>query len=184
MPETADPLLDVTISEYEMPHLLRTFLSLLLISKDGGDPFTIADVVSHVWYSTKWPEYVHSYIRENVGQVLLDIHSLVQSYYEDDENRRTNCYGIQLGTPGYLTLDVVLDWYTWHDLLSYYFHEPVLDEGTSMTRIVDVSSYGEPLDRVFARMSPARAATVIKWRQNGILSPHGDSSASFTVPNP
>ncbi|KAL7935587.1 hypothetical protein V8C35DRAFT_258169 [Trichoderma chlorosporum] len=181
MPRSANPLLDTTLHESEMPHLMRTFLSLILLSKNNLDSYKVADVVLHIWYSAKWPEWVYFYINMHAAHILLGLRQQIEDFYGDDEDKRTVCFGIRLGTPGYFTVDVCLDWYTWGDLLKCCFYTPDLD---SAAREDDVSKYGEPLDRL-SHTKPAPLTTALmKWRREGVLIPYGESSSDYTRANP
>ncbi|KAL7791841.1 hypothetical protein V8C37DRAFT_416589 [Trichoderma ceciliae] len=180
MPRTASPSLEVTISEMEPPHLYRTLLSLLILLKGEDDnPFNIAEMVIHVWYSYKWPDFVRSYIDDKLGDILLDLSKSVKAHYADGKYPGTHSLGVKWGHLEYLRLEVSLDRLHWNEMLRY-AEIPVCNEDTDLIRAIDVSRYGEPLDRAFARMSPSRVAAMLKWRQDGILLPHGDSSSPYT----
>src|SRR5690348_16633379 len=99
MPETANPWLDATIFESEMPHLVRTFLSLLILSLKTIDSLVVAEVVVDVWYSVKWSQWAYSYLERYVGQLLRDSLRKIQVWYEDKQDRLTECYKLSLGTP-------------------------------------------------------------------------------------
>ncbi|KAL7958536.1 hypothetical protein V8C34DRAFT_314006 [Trichoderma compactum] len=157
MPETANPSLDVTLLECEISHLVRTFLSLLVLPLDTVDSFVAAEVVVDVWYSAKWSDWTYSFNEKHVGQKLRDLDEKIQAWYEDKQDKLTSCYKAILGTPGYLTFHVSLDWYVWTDLMDY---------------------------RVFRTFSSSRTAALMKWRLDGIVQPHGESASGYTIPNP
>ncbi|PNP46472.1 hypothetical protein THARTR1_10794 [Trichoderma harzianum] len=183
MPETANPSLDATLFEFEMSHLVRTFLSLLILSLDTVDSLVAAEVVVDVWYSAKWPGWTYDFIEKHVGPMLRGLSEQIQTWYEDKQDKLTMSYTATMGTPGYLTFQVCLDWYTWTDLLDCCLQEPELGS-MATARADDVSRYGEPLDRVFRTMSPSRTAALMKWRLDGIVQPHGESASGYTIPNP
>lgn len=183
MPETANPSLDVTLHECEISHLVRTFLSLFVLSLDTVDSFVAAQVVVDVWYSAKWSDWTYSFIKKHVGQTLRALDQQIQAWYGDAQDKLTSCYKATLGTPGYLTFHVSLDWYVWTDLLDCCLQEPELGSMAS-ARVDDVSKYGEPLDRVFRTFSSSRTAALMKWRLDGIVQPHGESASRYTIPNP
>lgn len=184
MPPTASPSLDVSISEMERPHLFRTFLSLLIIFLDGGeDPFYIATIVVHVWYSYQWPEYVLDYICENVSPLLADLSHFVKSHYANPRNSKLSSLGVRWGNPDYLHLQVFLDFRQWTELLQY-AGKLKFGDTAQLVRTIDEMAYGEPLDRAFARMTPSRVAAMRKWRSHGILIPHGDCASPYQRPNP
>ncbi|KAL7905389.1 hypothetical protein GGI35DRAFT_471637 [Trichoderma velutinum] len=183
MPETANPSLDATLFEFEMSHLVRTFLSLLILSLDTVDDLVVAEIVVDVWYSAKWSDRTYSYIEKQVGQKLRNLFQKIQVWYEDKQDRLTECYVTSMGTPGYLTFDVFLDWYTWKDLLNCCLQEPELGS-MARARADDVSKCGEPLDRIFRILSPSRTASLMKWRLDGVVMPYGESASGHTIPNP
>ncbi|KAH0525848.1 hypothetical protein TsFJ059_009258 [Trichoderma semiorbis] len=184
MPETANPSLDVTLRENSICHLVRTFLSLLILSLDTINSLAAAEVVVDVWYSAKWSDWTYSFIEKHVGQKIRGLYQEIQAWYKDkDEDERKLCYTASLGTPDYLTFDVCLDWHTWTDLLDCYLQEPELRSMTG-PRAKDVVKWGEPLDRVFRTFSSSRTAALMKWRLDGILQPHGESASGYTIPNP
>ncbi|EHK21420.1 uncharacterized protein TRIVIDRAFT_223032 [Trichoderma virens Gv29-8] len=181
MPETANPLLYVTINEFSKPDIMRTFLSLLILSEEEADDLEAAEAVIHVWYSVKWSKQTQSYIDKRVRRLLAGIYTKVQSYYGDDEDMRAECFAVKFGTPGYLTLDAFFDWHTWDYVLETYFAD---EDVEIMNREADVLACGEAFDRIRRTMSPSRAAALMKWRLDGILVPYGQSSSSYTKPNP
>ncbi|KAK0761810.1 hypothetical protein N5P37_004609 [Trichoderma harzianum] len=183
MPETANPSLDVTLVESDYCHIVRTFLSLLILSLDTVNSLVAAEVVVDVWYSAKWSDWTYSFIEKHVGQKLRGLYEKIQTWYKDKQDKRTLCFTATLGTPDYLTFDVCLDWYTWKDLLDCCLQEPELGS-MARARADDVSKWGEPLDRVFRIFSSSRTAALMKWRLDGIVQPHGESAEGYTIPNP
>ncbi|KAH6603548.1 hypothetical protein Trco_008323 [Trichoderma cornu-damae] len=183
MPQTASPSLEATISEMDRPHLIRTFISLLLLVSCENDPFFIAEIIVHVLYSYKWPSFVRSYIDKHLGGYFAELRQFVLYHYSQVQDVGENGYGLIWGRPEYLRLEVHLDRQQWLEVLRY-IERPVAHPDTRSLRAADEMRYGEPLDRAFARMSPSRAATLMKWRECGILIPYGDSTVYFQELNP
>ncbi|RFU73039.1 hypothetical protein TARUN_9212 [Trichoderma arundinaceum] len=183
MPRTAFPSLEVTISEMEIPHLFRTLLSLLLILRGEDEPFITADAVTYVCYSYRWPGSVRNYINEKLKNLTDELSDTVSSYYASGLHSKKSALGVKWGSTEYLRLEVFLDWLHWKEMLDY-LDIPFTNEDTNLIRAVDVMRYGEPLDRAFARMSPSRVAAMMRWRQNGLLLPHGDALHPFRILNP
>ncbi|KAK1237983.1 hypothetical protein MKX08_002562 [Trichoderma sp. CBMAI-0020] len=74
MPETASPRLEITISEMELPHLFRTFLSLLILRR--GDelnmgPYEVADLVLHLGCTLLSWRALKIYLNESIKQELI-----------------------------------------------------------------------------------------------------------------
>ncbi|KAK4083880.1 uncharacterized protein Triagg1_1542 [Trichoderma aggressivum f. europaeum] len=183
MPETANPSLEVTLLECEISHLVRTFLSLLVLSLDTIDSSVAAEVAVDVWYSANWANWTYNLIEKYTGQTLRDLDQKIQAWYEDKQDELTSCYKATFGTPGYLIFHVSLDWYVWTDLIDCCLQEPELGS-MAEARADDVSKYGEPLDRIFRTFSSSRTAALMKWRLDGIVQPHGESATGYTIPNP
>lgn len=183
MPETASPLLHVTISEMELPHLYRTFLSLLILRKGvdtNMDPYEVADLVTHVWYSYKWPTHVMDFIKNQLAADFLPItgkEELFKSWpgtdpcciYRYDSDKLPLIIGYSL---------------SYWQAITTYLKESIDQQPIHREREKDVQAYGEPLDNAFARMSPSRVAGLVKWRQTGLMLAYGDSALSHVHLNP
>ncbi|KAL7819118.1 hypothetical protein V8C26DRAFT_434213 [Trichoderma gracile] len=180
MPETANPTINVVICENDFSQLLRTIISLHIMAcwrEDAGvDPEFIAEIVAHVWYSLKWPQEVYSYVRETVGKGVLSACEHVRSSRESGTVRTP---GVSFGGSR-LELHTQLEPDVWAAIVDQIYQAPSKNVGAAvMGRKTDVMLYGEPLDRVHARMSPSRAATLMKWRQDGILMPYSSPTEGF-----
>ncbi|KAM0264934.1 hypothetical protein ACHAQJ_000450 [Trichoderma viride] len=186
MPETASPSLDVTISEMELPHLYRTFISLLILWMGEGigmNPFDIADLVINVWYSYKWPPTVRNFLDNELGGLFSDLFDRVSKNFANKPSSDTSSFGLMWGSQDPLLLDICLDRLHWNEMLSY-IKGPVCNGDPEELRRIDVMRYGEPLDRAFARMSPSRVAAMMRWREEGVILSYGDSSSPLTDLNP
>jgi hypothetical protein len=186
MPESASPFLEVTISEMELPHLFRTLLSLLILLEGEArnmNPYHIADLVINVWYAYKWPPTVRYFLNEKMGAMLSAITNKVTLHFADLPSSDNGCFGLFWGGETSLRLEVSLDRLHWNEMLSY-LKGPVCNEDVEELRDIDVKRYGESLDRAFARMSPSRVATMLKWRKEGIVLPFSDSASPYTDLNP
>jgi hypothetical protein len=179
MPETASPILEVTISEMEPPHLYRTFLSLLILrasAENDIDPYETADVVIHVWYSYKWPPHVVDFIQINIEP---EFQPLVYDITGSVSHARSDVDFVWSFPPNILALKVAFSWKYWEIIKIYMmesFRQESLHRDTYMRRENDVVAYGQPLDKAFARMSPSRVAGLVKWRQTGLMLPYGNST--------
>ncbi|KAL9474022.1 hypothetical protein ACSS6W_008402 [Trichoderma asperelloides] len=184
MPETASPSLDVTISEIELPHLYRTFLSLLILWK-GADinenPYEVADLVTHVWYSYKWPQRLVEFVSKVLAQQTEDLACKINSAFSLGPRPETECFINTWGSDK-LHLEAGFNWIYWEAILNYMVRPKHRD--SHVLRDNDVRAYGEPLDRAFARMPPSRVAGLVKWRQNGLMLAHGDSALPYSHLNP
>lgn len=181
LPETAYPELSVVICENDLPQLLRTIVSLHVMISGTQGPQTIADIVAHVWYSLKWPQDVYTYVRETVGKDMSFARKTARSYRE----------GGTVFTPGVtfhgdnVQLHAQLEPNVWDAIVDHIYQTPSKNEASArMARETDAMLYGEPLDRVHARMSPPRAAALAKWRQDGMLLPYSGPMESFVKPSP
>ncbi|KAL7818033.1 hypothetical protein V8C44DRAFT_368148 [Trichoderma aethiopicum] len=181
LPETAYPDLHVVICENDFSQLLRTVISLHVMMSMTREHSFLAEIVSHVWYSLKWPQHVLSYIRDTVGRDVSVALETVQSYRDDGlvQTPGINIEGSNLRLYSQLEPDV------WEAILDRIYQTPFKNEAAAeMARKTDAKLYGEPLDRVHARMSPSRAAALMKWRQDGILMPYSSSTEFFEKPSP
>ncbi|UKZ68466.1 uncharacterized protein TrAtP1_009501 [Trichoderma atroviride] len=207
MPETACPYLEVAISELEVPHLYRTFLSLLILRKGeeiNMDPYEVADLVTHVWYSFKWPHHVVAFFKNHLAadfepftggresHVSLGIDPIIKFLYPSDT--LALCVGFSL--LAWRAMKIFLD-----DTINQKpmnlestnqestNQESTNQESTNQESILrdrekDVEAYGEPLENAFARMSPSRVAGLVKWRQTGLMLAYGDSGLPHAQLNP
>jgi hypothetical protein len=185
MPETANPLINVVICETDFSQLLRTIISLHIMVSWRQDPeentALIAEIVSHVWYSLKWPQELHSYVKDTVGNGALEAREHVRSSRDSGTVRTPS---VTFGE-GRLQLHAQLEPDVWDAIVNQIYQTSSKNERTArMARETDAMLYGEPLDRVHARMSPSRAAALMKWRQDGILMPYSSPTEAFVKPSP
>lgn len=187
MPETASPSLDVTISEMEPPHLYRTFLSLLILCKSADinkDPYEVADLVTHVWYSYKWPRHLVDFFEKYLAAEFQVLADGINRFISLGTHDRWFRYSWSSDT---LALDAGFRWSNWSAIRSYvmeFIHQEPIHRDIHILRENDVGAYGEPLDRAFARMSPSRVAGLVKWRQTGLMLAYGDSTLPHAYFNP
>ncbi|KAL6890859.1 hypothetical protein GGI43DRAFT_425328 [Trichoderma evansii] len=184
MPETASPSLEVTISEMEPAHLYRTFLSLIILWKGmdiNKDPYEIADLVTHVWYSYTWPPHLVDFIS---GVLVQDLNELVDKIIlavPHGSAVHTDCF-INTWGSNKLHFEAGLSYLRWNTLVGD-MGRPIC-HNFHVLRDNDVAGYGEHLGRAFARMSPSRVAGLVKWRRQGLVLPHGDSELPHACMNP
>ncbi|KAL7917903.1 hypothetical protein ACQKWADRAFT_305654 [Trichoderma austrokoningii] len=188
LPETADPLIEVTISETQRPHLYRTFLSLIILWRFielDRDPYEAADLVIHAWYSYKWPHYLVDFLEKDMMGLFqkplasslegIDLTCLHKYAYKKAFYSRI------------MRVDVGFTWTAWADIHNYMMksiNQDYIDQDIHTLREEDVKANGEPLDTAFARMSPSRVAALVKWRQTGVMLAHGDSPLVHDYYNP
>lgn len=185
MPETASPSLEVTISEMEPPHIYRTFLSLLILWKGMGinkDPYEIADLVTHVWYSYTWPHHVLDFMVKDLMQEVEKFVTRLVLTTPPEAVFHNDCF-INTWGSNTLHLEAGFSCLRWKTLVLD-LGRPTCRNFHVLRRENDVAGYGEPLDRAFARMSPSRVAGLMKWRQNGMMLAHGDSVPPHACMNP
>ncbi|PTB65249.1 hypothetical protein BBK36DRAFT_1169995 [Trichoderma citrinoviride] len=181
MPETALPDLEVVICENDLPQLLRTIISLHAMIWYHDDPSRAAEVVSQVWYSLKLPQEIYSYIRETFSETVSNARKEVRSFREGGNIQTA---GVAFKGSN-LRLHTQLEPDVWDAIVDHIHQTPSKNAATArLARETDAALYGEPLDRVHARMSPSRAAALMKWRQDGILMPYSSPTESFVKQNP
>lgn len=184
MPETASPSLEVTISETDLPHLYRTFLSLLILWKGmdiNKDPYEVADLVTQVWYSYRWPHYVLEILEQDLGQEVEELFKKVKEAIPTGLRVKTDCFKATWET-NKLRLEAGFNWSYWEAILNYLIPKKRCE--IKQFREFDLTRYGEPYDTAFARRSPSRVEGLVKWWRTGLMLAYGDSPLSHGYLNP
>ncbi|KAI9158920.1 lactose permease [Paramyrothecium foliicola] len=185
LPSTANPAFDVYLSEpATMQHFTRTLLALFILRAENFDPIVNAEAVIHLWYSIKIPAALYQHIKQVAFDPLLDIRS----------SALTHCAkkGVGDGDKLMMVIDgrpmnvrFSLDKLEWIDLEKYITTPN--DTGTqsiAALRALDLAEHTESWQKINARMTPARALGLKRWRHDGLLLPYGQSRDGFDVINP
>ncbi|KAM5372074.1 hypothetical protein ACJZ2D_007724 [Fusarium nematophilum] len=183
LPDEANPHLRFALNEKSMRATAGLVLSLILLTETSCEPEVNAEAVVHLWYSAKLPANIMDHIQKVAVQSILACATDVARLAAKGSVPKHDSFPIAI-TRGNLVLTIELSVAQWETLVRWVqVSENITEEDAQVIRVLD-RKYCEPLETILRRMTPARAAGLLKWRTDGILLPYGVPRDEFTVLNP
>ncbi|KAI0114102.1 hypothetical protein GGR51DRAFT_505493 [Nemania sp. FL0031] len=177
-PDYRSPL-TIIINDLEFDIVARNLIFLLIMFIEEN-PNTAAEAMLHVWYSTLVTEPCYNLLQERLKPMVEEVCSKIAEKNSRALLEKTWNFGNS-------SLQIVLTREAWMKLPSYFDVPSGLTKEVAHT--VRQASMNGPfhddlVDRVILKMSPTMAIGMIKYHEDGVLVPFGQSHDAFTVPNP
>lgn len=181
--QTPNYKVQLVINDPTPNHLVRTILGTLLLTQPTINVIFNAEAFVHLWYSAKLPKQTMDYIRSVVEGPLREAHRVVKYIAE---STKTEGMIIPVKIPERsIPVRIHLTAPQWEEVMAF------LDPPQRMTpsiaecvRNLDVAKRPEMTDLMCAQLDGARAASMNRWRADGILLPYGHSRGLYDTLNP
>ncbi|KAI0515446.1 hypothetical protein F5B22DRAFT_636473 [Xylaria bambusicola] len=179
LPQNYKSPLCIVINDFELDVVARNLIFILIIFMEE-DANAAAEFMLHVWYSVLVTESCYTLLQKKLKPLINDVCNEISGRPLKSLQAKTWHFGSS-------SLRLVLARQAWMKLLSY------LDVPDAMTKetahavhqaVVSAPSRIDYVDRAVLLRSPTLGLGMIKYRNDGILIPFGQSRKAFVKPNP
>jgi Domain of unknown function (DUF4470) len=178
LPPTYEGRLETIVNDRDIDVVSRN--AILLLTALHFEPGHAAVMILHLWYSALIPA-------EILGQLREFILPLIQDMCQKIQGRSSSSLLSKKWTFGARSLRLILTKDDWNKLLSY-FEVP---EGLSAAEAQNVRSKTtmaperkDYVDRALYKLPATLRASMMKFREDGVLLPYGAPRQQFDTPNP
>lgn len=184
IPETAKPKLTLTLTETVTSRIARSIFVILLLLDETQEPVVNAETATHLWYSRELPEPLFRHFQRVTAAKILRQCQEVKEQYDGGRLIPDSLCTLQLGD-NTNKLELELSGKQWKELAGYVFPPKKIDEvRAAAIRNLDLATNTNHPVSYGAKMTPARAVSMMYWRFAGRLAPSGQPWDESTVLNP
>ncbi|KAI1359481.1 hypothetical protein F5Y08DRAFT_349648 [Xylaria arbuscula] len=179
LPQAFKSPLSIVINDREIDIVARNLIMLLLMLVEE-DRVVAAESMLHIWYSALVTEACYTLLQEKIKPIIEDVCNKTVGKPGQSIFGKTWTFG---GS----SVRVVLTRVAWVQLLSYFEVPTRMTKKTAhdvRQAVVNAPSRVDFVDRSILMQPPNRGLGTIKYRQDGILIPFGQSHDAFIIPNP
>ncbi|KAK5627367.1 hypothetical protein RRF57_003082 [Xylaria bambusicola] len=169
----------IVINDLELDLVARNLVFLLIMFMEE-DPGAAAEFMLHVWYSVLVTESCYTLLQKKLKPLVEDICNKISSRPLRSLQGKTWNFGSS-------SLRLVLARQAWMKLLSYFDVPNGMTKETAQAvrqTVVGAPSRVDHVDRGVLLRSPTLGLGMMKYRNDGILVPFGQSRKAFVIPNP
>ncbi|KAI1122573.1 hypothetical protein F5Y10DRAFT_287042 [Nemania abortiva] len=179
LPPSYRGFLNIVINDLEFDVVARNLIFLLIFLVED-DPIIASECVLHLWYSAFIPDSCNHILRKNIKPLIEEVCGKIEQKTATTRLGKTWQFGES-------SVRLVLSRENWMSLLRYLDVPQGLTKNTAQQVRQKVMSAPERIDyvdRALCTMSPSAKMGMMKFREDGILLPFGQTRETFTHPNP